>query len=165
MSDEDRRSRIDSLRAAERLVSSPRVRTLLIWIATFVLWPLSTAVIGWLGGKLETRIEVNNLAGNVRVLSGEVAVLTSQQRDLVKAIEALTAAPAGPIFALRADMRYAHANAVRATAMALAAERDKRQKISAGETFVRAFDRKVDVDGKGPADAAELVITKIAPPE
>jgi hypothetical protein len=150
--------RHDSIAAAARLASSARARAVAGWVAAFVIMPAA----GWIGAKLDARLQVDELTGRVRELSGNVAVLTSQQQDLVKAIDALSAAPGGPIFQLRTDMRYAHRNAVRATAVALSGARTAKLRLSAAEPLLQAYDRKVERDGKSPSDAAEIVISQVA---
>jgi hypothetical protein len=158
----------DSLAAVGTLIRSPRARAFAI-AAAGALWSAFMAAAGWLGGKVETKFEVDRLSGKVDVLTGEVAALKGQQRDLVDAIAALSSDDAdhpGPIFVLGREARAAQRGVVAATAIALAYETPatKAKKRKAAEPLVEAFEHKIDRDRRSPSDAAELVIAQIATP-
>lgn len=144
---------------AVKLMRSASIRTAVVWCLSAVVLPAA----GWAYAKLETKTQMDGLERQVRDLA-------NQQAALVAKIDGLTAAPTevapggGPIFRLSVEARYAQRAAVRATAAALAYERDKRKKLDAAEPMLTAFDNRVTKDGKAPSTAGEEVISAIALP-
>jgi peptidoglycan hydrolase CwlO-like protein len=123
---------------------------------------------GWISAKLDVKLEVDALSHKVDTLSGSVAVLTSQQQDLVKSIGKLSSddedAP-GPIFVLRREMKYANRKIVEATAIALAYESAARKaaKRRAAEPLLSAYDNRLK-EKEQPSAAAGEVLREIALP-
>lgn len=155
----------DSLRAAATLIKSSRARNFASIVLTLVVLPAA----GWVSAKLDTTRQVAALERDNSILVGKVAALENQRDDLNRRIDALSApivpgvSQGGLITQLQQEIRYAQRNAVRATAIALAFERDKTKKCLAAEKPLQAFDNRI-ADGKAPSDAAETAITKIALP-
>lgn len=143
---------------AVRLMRSASIRTAVIWCVSAVVLPCA----GWAYAKLETKTQMD-------ALERQVASLARQQGELVTKIDGLTAAPTevapggGPIFRLSVEARYAQRAAVRATAVALSYEREKRRKLDAAELMLTAFDNRVK-DGKAPSTAGEEAVSAVALP-
>lgn len=150
--------------AAAKLANSARVREALRWVLAAV-----TAIGGWAVAKLDTKFQVDAMSQKMDVLSGEIAVLTSQQRDLVMKIDGMNAAPdpdkdkpAGPLYRLNREVRYAQHTALRAWAAAVTPQKGAKAKRDAGEPLISAFDNLTGMQGKAPGDAADLVISTVA---
>jgi len=148
----------DLARDAVKLARSSTVRTVLLWALSAVVLPSA----GWAYGKLETQTQMD-------ALEHQVGELTRQQAALVGKIDGLTAVPTevapggGPIWRLSVEARYAQRAAVRATAVALAYERNKVAKLAAADKMLTAFDNRTK-DGKAPSTAGEEAISAIALP-
>lgn len=145
-------------RDAVKLARSSTVRTALLWALSAVVLPSA----GWAYAKLETKTQLD-------ALNTKVGELAQQQAALVAKIDGLTAAPTevapggGPIFRLSVEARYAQRAAVRATAVALAYERNKAAKLKAADALLTAFDNRTR-EGKPASTAGTEVISEVALP-
>jgi hypothetical protein len=157
--------RNDSIRAAATLVSSPRVRSFVGTVAALVVLPAA----GWVGAKLDTKLEVDALVRQNGEFQGRISALESQRKDMQSHIDALSApvtegvSPGGPITQLQAQMRVAHRNALLAYAVGLAFDKDKARKRAEAERFVTAYNNQLR-RGITPDVAAETTIDSIALP-
>jgi len=153
----------DSLRAAATVIRSQRARTIAAWALASVVLPCA----GWISAKLDTKDQVQDLRNDFKALSGDVIVLTSQQRDLVSKITDLTSQDLdrpGPIFVIRRELRFAGRATVRATTIALAHETQARraQKLAAADLLAGAYDNRAK--DEQPSAALQEVFSTVAVP-
>jgi hypothetical protein len=155
-------SESEELEAAATLATSARARAFAGWALATVILPAA----GWVGAKLDTRVDVDRMDQRITALTAERAALRSELQALRDELLSTADEHPGRVVVLAREQRAAQAGIVRATATALAYETParKRQKAEAADRVVGAYDHLVDVDHKVPSTAAELAIARIATP-
>lgn len=131
-------------------------------------WSAFVAVSGWIGGKLELRLELEALATQVQLLSGDVAVLRGQHADLEKRHVALVSTdPSSPgrLVVLDAELDYLRLDLVRATAATYAGESSgaRKLKTAASRNFADAY-KRLREQGNTRSVAAETLFREVAVP-
>lgn len=156
-------SLIKDLTHGAHVIRSKRFRAATLWLAG-ILWTLGTSVAGWAAGKLDTRSEVAALSKDVQRLAGELVVLTSQQRDLVRSVNALSE-PGGRLHQQSEELRFVWRQAVQTTSAVYAGEsaatRERKREVA--KEFGARFDRQIE-RRQPPAAAADVVLGQIAVP-
>lgn len=159
--------RIDSIAAAARLASSKRFRNVLI-IAGGLLWSAFMGASGWIGGKLEIRLELEQLEKQAKVLTGELLVLRSQHEDLDKQFKALISTatePPGRLVLIDRELDYLRLDLVRATAATYAGESPstRKHKAAAANGFGASY-KRLREQGNTRSAAAETLFREVAVP-
>jgi len=152
------------LRAVADATKSRRLQ----WFVAFVVLPS----VGWLGAKIDTRVEVATLRRDIARVRNDLITARSDVLALRTRLDAQVLGPpyielklAGDVWLLKEWAKDAHRGVVRATSLALAYESERRKqekKRFAGE-LIRRYDTYLKA-GKAPPDAAELVLAGIALP-
>lgn len=162
-----RPERIDSVSAVARLARSKRVRNILIVVGG-ISWSALVGVSGWIGGKLELRLQVQDLDKQTKTLSGEIAVLRGQHADLEKRHAALVSTDPqepGRLSVIDAELDNVRRDLVRTTAATYAGESSsaRKHKSAAARDFGDAY-KRLRAQGNTRSAAAESLFREVAVP-